>query len=48
MKYVMFFAGLWLACNESLSLDWAVIGLGLTGLSVGLIIDSIGKYMKAR
>lgn len=47
MKYLLFFVGLYLACNEHLDLGWAAIGLGLMGLGGLLIVERI-KSMKAQ
>ena len=47
MKYLLFFAGLYLACNEAFDLQAAFIGLGLMGLGGLLIVERIKESMKA-
>ena len=48
MKYLLFFIGLYLACNEAFDIRTAFIGLGLMGLSGVFIIDKINKAVKDR
>lgn len=47
MKYLLFFAGLYLACNEAFDLQTAFIGLGLMGLGGLLIVERIKESIKA-
>ena len=48
MKYLLFFIGLYFACNESFDLQTSFIGLGLMGLSVSLIVDGLNVLPKSR
>lgn len=47
MKYLIFFIGLYMACNEAFDLQAAFIGLGLMGLGGLLIVERIKESMKA-
>lgn len=46
MKYLLFFIGLYMACNEAYDLQTAFIGLGLMAVSGLFIAERIKQLAK--